>query len=494
MKRATDSRRNGACAPTHSPGTGFAMNAIRTRSLSPLLLVCLLSSTNAHAQNATDEAPSFSPGEGTSLFTTPTTPPLDSLPSQSVPPSIIELDRIVAVVNNDVIVSTELGRRFRMIEDQLREAGTEAPPRNVLIGQVLERLIIERLQLQLAGELGVRVDDQMLNRAIDDIARQNELTIAQFREVLTREGFDFGQFREDIRNELLVARLQERQVASRVQISDADIDNFMAGSSAALKVRTEYRLGHILIAVPEAASSEQITQARVRAEETLAALRGGADFATTAAARSDGQQALSGGDLGWRAAAELPVIFAEAVSKMSPSDLSGIIRSPSGFHIVKLIDLRGTQGRSVVDQTRARHILVQTNASTTADDARARLEQLRTRVLNGEDFGDLARAHSDDTGTATRGGDLGWVTRDKVVPRFYEALRRLQPGEMSQPFQTEFGWHLVLLEERRKHDDTEQVRRANAAEQLRRRRIDEELQNWVRQLRDEAYVEYRLEE
>ncbi|MGI9335643.1 MAG: peptidylprolyl isomerase [Gammaproteobacteria bacterium] len=465
-------------------------------SLLPALLLCTLSAAGTRAQDTLDVEPVFdAPPQTQSLFGAPAPPAVPALAAQEVPPSIIELDRIVAVVNNDVIISSELGRRFRMIEDQLRQAGTEAPPRNVLIGQVLERLIVENLQLQLAKELGVRVDDQLLSRTIDDIARQNQLTVGQFREVLAAEGFDFAQFREDIRNELLVARLQERQVASRVQISETDIDNFLAGSNAGFEVSTEYRLGHILIAVPEAASAEQIATAKARAEETLATLHGGADFATTAAARSDGQQALSGGDLGWRAAAELPAIFADAVFNMSPGDLSPLIRSPSGFHIVKLADLRGTQDRSVVEQTRVRHILVRTNSSTTSDDARARLEQLRTRVLNGENFGDLARAHSDDTGTATRGGELGWVTREKVVPRFFEAMRSLQQlGQISPPFQTEFGWHVVQLLERRKHDDTDEVRRANAAEQLRRRRIDEELQNWVRQLRDEAYVEYRLDE
>ena len=408
-------------------------------------------------------------------------------------PSFVELNRIVAIVNDDVIVESELRLRLRTIKAQLRQAGTQMPPEEVLKTQVLERLVIERLQIQLAQANGIRVGAEALNRAVSDVAQKNNLSLAQFKEILERDGFDFGKFREDMRNEILIARLQRRQVENRITISDRDIDNFLATAERQGGGESEYLLQHILISLPEEPSSEQVAEGRARADRVISQLQDGADFAEVAAEESDGQQALEGGSLGWLKTAGLPTIFAEVVPTLGKDEITDPLRSPSGFHIVKVADIRGGAGRHLVTQTRARHILVKPNELTTEAEAVSRLTTLRIRVENGEDIGELARAHSDDRGTAIQGGDLGWVSPGDTVPNFERMMDSLDVGEVSEPFETRFGWHILQVNERREHDDTEQAKRANAAEQIRRRKMDEELQNWLRQLRDEAYVELRLD-
>ena len=408
-------------------------------------------------------------------------------------PSFVELNRIVAIVNDDVIVESELRLRLRTIKAQLRQAGTQMPPEEVLRTQVLERLVIERLQIQLAQSNGIRVGAEALNRAVSDVAQKNNLSLAQFKEILERDGFDFGKFREDMRNEILIARLQRRQVENRITISDRDIDNFLATAERQGGGESEYLLQHILISLPEEPSSEQIAEGRARADRVISQLKEGADFAEVAAEESDGQQALEGGSLGWLKTAGLPTIFAEVVPTLGKDEITDPLRSPSGFHIVKVADIRGGAGRHLVTQTHARHILVKPNELTTEAEAVSRLTTLRIRVENGEDIGELARAHSDDRGTAIQGGDLGWVSPGDTVPNFERMMDSLDVGEVSEPFETRFGWHILQVNERREHDDTEQAKRANAAEQIRRRKMDEELQNWLRQLRDEAYVELRLD-
>ena len=414
-------------------------------------------------------------------------------PGQGTAPPIIEIDRIVAVVNNDVIVESELRSRLREVRAQLRQSGTVPPEESALTRQVLERLILDKLQLQIALENGLRVEEQELTRALENIASRNQLTLRQFRDVLERDGFDFGRFREQVRNEILLTRVRQRSVERRVTVTPREIDNFLATREQQGGSENEYRLGHILIAVPEAASADDIDAARARAETVLARLREGEDFAQVAAEVSDGQQALQGGDLGWRKSSELPTIFAEVVLGLDPGGLSEPTRSPSGFHIVKLVDLRG-DSRYVITQTRARHILIRPNDVISDDDAKRRLVQLKVRIENGEDFAELARANSDDTVSATRGGDLGWLNPGDTVPQFERAMNDLYEGLVSEPFRTTFGWHIVQVTGRRDHDDTEQVRRSRAADQIRKRKMDEEVQSWLRQLRDEAYVELRLEE
>jgi peptidyl-prolyl cis-trans isomerase SurA len=408
-------------------------------------------------------------------------------------PEIVEIDRIVAVVNDDVIVQSEMLTRMRVVIEQLENSGVPAPPRDVLEKQVLEQLILDRLQMQIATNTGIRVDDEALNRQIADIARRNNLTLREFRDILERDGFVFATFREEIRKELMKTRVQQRQVQDRVQVTDRDIDNYLATRDKQGGENPEYRLGHILVAVPDGASPEELADARDEAEDIIARLRAGANFGRTAAAESDGQQALEGGDLGWRKGGELPTLFEEVAPQLEKGEISDVIRSSSGFHIIKLIDVRGAE-RHVINQTHARHILIKTNEVLNANTARSRLRVLRARISNGADFNELARASSDDPGSAVKGGDLGWLSPGDTIPPFEKTMDSLDVGAISEPFETQFGWHIVQVLGRRDRDSTDEVRRAKAAEALQKRKIDEELQSWFRQIRDEAYIEYRLDE
>jgi len=412
---------------------------------------------------------------------------------QSDAPEIIEIDRIVAVVNDDVIVESEMRRRMQTVIAQLQKSGVPAPPRDVLEKQVLEQLILDRLQMQMAESTGIRIDDETLNRQIADIARQNKLSLREFRDILARDGYDFAAFREEIRGELIKARVQQRQVQDRVQVTERDIDNYLATLAKQGGDEAVYHVGHILVAVPDGASPEELATAEAKAEDIVARLEAGANFGKTAAAESDGRQALEGGDLGWRKAAELPTIFENVVPKLEKGEISQVIRSPSGFHIIKLLDVRGAE-RLVIRQTHARHILIKTTEIVSSEDARRRLNQLRTRIVNGADFGKLARANSDDPASAVKGGDLGWLNPGDTIPAFEKNMDALEVDQVSQPFETEFGWHVLQVLGRRDRDSTADVKRAKAAELLRRRKVDEELQTWFRQIRDEAYIEYRLDE
>lgn len=408
-------------------------------------------------------------------------------------PDIVEIDRIVAVVNDDVIVHSELRSRLRSVTEQLGKSGVPAPPRDVLEKQVLDQLILDRLQMQIAAATGVRVDDETLNRQIADIARQNNLSLREFRDILERDGFDFGAFREDVRNELIKARVQQRQVQDRVQVTERDIDNYLATQAKQGGNDAEYRVGHILIAVSDGASPEELAEARTKAEGIRARLETGENFGRVAAAESDGRQALEGGDLGWRKAGELPTLFEEVVPKLEKGEVSDVIRSSSGYHLIKLEDVRGIE-RHVIKQTHARHILIKPTEIVSSETARSRLSVLRSRIIGGDNFSDLARANSDDPGSAAKGGDLGWLSPGDTIPPFEKAMDELGEGKISEPFETQFGWHIVQVLGRRDRDSTKEVQRANAAEALRKRKVEEELQNWFRQIRDEAFIEYRLDE
>jgi peptidyl-prolyl cis-trans isomerase SurA len=404
------------------------------------------------------------------------------------------VDRIVAVVNDDVILQSELDEGMRMLKARLAEQNAPMPPDEVLRGRLLQKLTLDQLQLQLAEQTGVRVDDETLNEAIRQIAKDNNLTLAQFRQIIEAEGFRFTKFREDLRKEIIINRLRKQQVNDRIRVTDQEIDSVLAtaGEQMVQTENTQYRLRHILIALPEAALPAQIQAARDKAERVLAKLRGGTNFGEAAIEFSDGQQALEGGDLGWRGLDQLPTLFADVVAKMRPGDVSDLIQSPSGFHIIQLADVKGGTTRHVVRQTRVRHILIKTNEMVSDSDARERLSQLKIRLEAGEEFGPLARAHSDDKPSAIEGGDLGWVSPGDMVPQFEEVMNGLAVGETSEPFHTEFGWHVVQVVDRREHDSTADFRRAQARELLRRRKIEEEVALWLRRLRDEAYVETRL--
>ncbi|MEX2524164.1 MAG: peptidylprolyl isomerase [Gammaproteobacteria bacterium] len=405
----------------------------------------------------------------------------------------VELDRIVAVVNDDVVMASELEERLRTVRDQLREQGTQMPPTSQLKKQVLDRLIMNKLQMQMARQTGIRVDDETLNRTISGIAAENGVSLTQFRDILERDGYSYAQFREDIRNEIMISRLRQRAVDNRVSVSEREIENHLANQQHQGETEVEYRLSHILVALPRSPTSGDLENTREKAEQILDELRNGAEFGKTAATYSDGQQALEGGDLGWRKAGQLPTLFSGAVSNMEKGDISDLIRSSSGYHIVKLTDIRDSE-KVVITQTHARHILIRPDEMTSEEDAFRRLNQLRMRIQGGDDFAELARGHSNDTVSAADGGDLGWVSPGELVPEFEEVMGSLNPGEVSEPFQTQFGWHIVQVLERREHDSTEDIKRARAREAIRERKLEEARENWLREMRDEAYVEYRLNE
>ena len=403
-----------------------------------------------------------------------------------------DLDRIVAVINDDVIMRSELGEKIRTVTLQMQEQNIPLPPQAILEKQVLDRLIMTKLQIQTAQNTGIRVDDETLNRTISNIAAENELNLNQFREILEGDGYGYETFRKDIRNEILISRLQQRQVDNRIIVTEREIENFLSNREFQGETDIEFHIAHILIAINEGASTRQVTKTRETADKVLSELQGGADFSNMAATYSDGQQALDGGDLGWRKAGQVPTLFADFITNMEVGDLSDIIKSPSGYHIIKLLDKRSTE-QVVVTQTKARHILIQPDELTTPEDALRRLRQLRMRIEGGDDFAELARAHSVDAMSAAQGGDLGWVNPGDLVPEFQRVMDSLEPGATSEPFRTQFGYHVVQVLDRREHDSTEDIKRARAREAIRRRKLDEARTDWLRQMRDEAYVEYRLD-
>lgn len=402
------------------------------------------------------------------------------------------LDGIVAVVNDDVIVRSELQAEIDLVLPELQARGAAVPSQAVLEEQVLERLILKRLQLQQARQLGIEVDEETLTNALNGIAARNGLTLEQLRITLEQNGVDFDNFREDTRAQILTSQLQQQAVMRNIRVSDAEIERFLEQEADTLIQRREVKLQHILVALPERPSSAQVAAARSKAERLLGRLREGADFASVAAAESDGRRALEGGDLGWFPMAEVPTLAVPASQSLAKGEVTDPIQSPSGFHLIKIADIKG-DGPEPVSQTQARHILIRTNELVSDDDARRRLEQLRLRILGGDDFATLARASSDDTGTALKGGDLGWVDPGDTVPEFEEVMDALAPGDVSEPFQSPFGWHIVQVLERRQQDTPDELLRMKAADALRQRKAEEATEIWLRQLRDEAYVDLRLD-
>lgn len=402
----------------------------------------------------------------------------------------VPLDRIIAVVNDEVVLESDLLDMQNTVRQQLRQRNAAIPPAEILRKQVLERLIMQKLQLQRAENVGVRVGDDALNAALRQIASNNKMTLREFRDVLEKDGYDFSNFRESIREEMIISRLRKSQVEDRIVVSDREVDNFLATQTSQAGEEVEYQLQHILISLPEAALPEQVQQAQDKLEKVQALLAEGADFSQIAAGYSDGQNALEGGVLGWRKQGELPSIFADVVPKLSVGEVSKPLRSGSGYHLVHLMDKK-SQEVHLVKQTLASHILIRTNEVVTDDEAEKRLNQIRQRILNGEDFAELARAHSDDTGSAIDGGSLGWVSPGVMVPEFEEKMNELQPGEMSDVFKSRFGWHLIKVFDRREQNMAEEYKRGKAREQIKQRKIEENLEAWLRAMRDEAYVEYR---
>ncbi len=410
------------------------------------------------------------------------------------------VDAIVAVVNSDVITKRELEERMRVVEQRMERQKVQLPPREVLQKQVLERLIVNRAQMQLARESGIRIDDIMLDRAVARIAETNNLSVQDLRDQLERDGMSFARFREEIREEITLQRLREREVDNRLQITESEVDNFIAASAGNVDgAPQELNIAQILVRVPENASPQQVAERRKRAEEAVAALKSGGDFAKVAATYSDAGDALKGGELGWRNASRLPQLFVEATDKLPVGQVASIVRSANGFHVLKLVGRRSAGAAkpgsgAMVQQTHARHILIKVNQIVSAQEARRKLAELKQRLDNkAAKFEDLARLYSND-GSAGKGGDLGWVYQGDTVPEFERAMNALRPGQVSEPVESPFGYHLIEVVERRTAELSKERQRMLARQALREQKLEESYEDWLRQLRDRAYVEYRLEE
>jgi peptidyl-prolyl cis-trans isomerase SurA len=408
----------------------------------------------------------------------------------SLAPAGQPLDSIVAVVNEEIVLASELDREVDGIRAQIAQRGGQMPSERLLRRQVLERLIVKELQLQQAGRIGIQVTDDELDRAIADIAGRNKLTLEQLSARVEAEGGDYPTYREEIRKEMLVDRVRRQDVERRVLVTPREVDQFLASTPEADD--TEYDVSHILIALRGQATPDEVARNQERAEATYAYItEKGNEFAATATSYSDAPDALEGGALGWRKRPQLPTVFAEMVPNMKPGDVSRPIRSSAGFHIVKLNGVRAGQP-VLVKQWHLRHILIKPNQVVTEEQARAKAAELREKIVGGADFAELAKLHSEDPGSKADGGDLGWSDPAAFVPQFAERITAMAQGEVSEPFQTPFGWHVVELLGVRDQDVTDQARRNRASAQLRNRKLEEQGQLWLQRLRDEAYLEIRL--
>ena len=409
------------------------------------------------------------------------------------PAGAVPLDRVIAVVNDEALTQWELEEMKRIVLAQMKSSNVRPPAADALETQVLERLIIDHALQQFAKDNGVRVDDQMVERTILRIAQENKITPEELRRALDREKIPYAKYREDIRREVTIQRLREREVDSKVQVSEAEVENYLATVAAQAGGENEYLLAHIMVAVPEQATPDQIDQRRKRAEDALTQVKGGKEFSQIAAAFSDAPDAVQGGDLGWRTPARLPSVFANAVKDMKKGEVSPVLRSPGGFHIVKLNDSRSRNAPTVVEQTHVRHILVRVNEATSESEAKAKIERVKDRIDTGAAFADQARINSEDA-SSSKGGDLGWINPGDTVPEFEQAMAKLKAGEMSGPVRSPFGWHIILVEERRTQDVTVERRRDVARTAIRARKADEQFSEFTRQVRDKAYVEYKTDE
>ncbi|MGC1511026.1 peptidylprolyl isomerase [Ketobacter nezhaii] len=400
-----------------------------------------------------------------------------------------ELDRIVAIVDDDIIMESELAERTAEIATRMKSQQGQLPPKDALNEQVLERMIVENIELQMADRAGIRIDDNQLNETLANIARQNNMTTDQFRETILQEGMSWASLRDQIRRELTINQMRQRRVGARIQISDKDVDAFLNSELAKTNLAPDYRLGHILIPTKQ---DTDVAAAEETALMVYKKLKEGADFSSMALQYSAGETALSGGDLGWRKAAQLPTIFADVALEMKAGEVSAPIRSASGFHIIKVLELRGGT-EQMVEQTKTRHILVKPNEIRSESETQHLINEIHDDVVaDPEQFPILAKTYSDDPGSAMQGGELGWVNPGTMVPEFEKVMSETQPGGISEPFQSNFGWHILQVEERRRQDMSEEFRRNRARQMLQRRRFDEELDGWLREIRQNAYVEIKL--
>jgi len=405
---------------------------------------------------------------------------------------IVKMDRIVAIVDQVVITEKELADRIKSVSAQLEKQGTELPPPAILEKQILERMITDRLQLQFASQTGLRVDDNQLDKTIERIAGQNKMDIPAFKKALQEDGIQYRKFREDIRNEITLARLREREVDNRINITESEIDSFISMQSASNST-DEFEISHILIRAAEDTAPEDLKKLRAKADDALSQLQAGKDFAKISASFSDAPNALEGGSLGWKNGSQIPALFLEALKPLKTGEASQVLRSPNGFHILKVTNRRGGSSPLVVGQTHVRHILIKFSEVVSEKDAMTRMLDIKERLDNGGKFEDLARQYSDD-GSAKSGGDLSWVNPGDTVPEFEKTMNALAPGEISNIIKTQFGLHVMQVIERRNQDMSKEAVRIKARQEIRARKSDEAFQDWVRELRDRAFVELRLED
>lgn len=405
----------------------------------------------------------------------------------------ITLDRVIAIVNDEAITRTELENQKRAVAANMQRQGLQVPNNDTLERQVLERFINEKAELQFARESGIRTEDSAVDTALSQLAADNKMTDTQFREALQKDGLSVIKFREEIRNDITLKRLREREVEQRVVVTEGEIDAYLANQKSQGLDKEEYNLSHVLILVPEQANPAQVSEREGRAKQALLDLENGRTFGQIAAIYSDSSDAATGGVIGWRNGDRLPTVFAETLKTLQPGQVSKVLKSPNGFHIVRLNDKRGGVVKTVVDQIKARHILIRVNEFLSEADAKVKLERLRDRISRGEPFAEVAKSGSEDASNG-RGGDLGWLSPGDTVAQFEAAMKELKLGEVSQPVRTQFGWHVIEVVERRKQDITDERSRGTARAALRERKAEESYQDWLRQLRDRAYVELKTEE
>ena len=406
---------------------------------------------------------------------------------------VVKLDRIVAIVDQTVVTEQELESRIATVTAQLKKQGTELPPENVLRKQILERLITDTLQIQYAAQTGLKVDDNQLDKTIERIAEQNQMTLTEFSEALAKDGVSMRKFRSDIRNEITIARLREREVDGRVNVTESEIDNFLTSQAANTENQDEFEISHILIRTPEEGATEDVQKAKAKVDAAVKELNNGKSFAEVSASFSDAPNALEGGKLGWKSGAQMPALFLDALKTMQVGEVSQPLRSPNGFHVLKLTNKRGGNSPLVIQQTHSRHILIKLSEIMSEKEGKQKMDNIKERLDNGEKFEVLARQYSEDS-TASNGGDLGWINPGDTVPQFEKAMNELKDNQISQPVRTQFGWHVIQVIERRSQDMSKEAARLKARQEIRAKKADEAYQDWIRELRDRAYVELRLED
>jgi peptidyl-prolyl cis-trans isomerase SurA len=401
------------------------------------------------------------------------------------------LDRVAAVVNDGVVLESEVNEQLAAVKDNLKTKGQQMPPDAVIRQQILERLIVQEAEMQRADRAGIKVSDETLNNAMTEVAQRNGISLQQLPQALAAQGIDYGSYRDSMRRELTLRLLQQRDVITKISITPREIDQYLDRQAHHPSANAEYNVSHILIAVPQEATTAQLEAAQKKADDIYQRAKGGEDFAKLAIANSNSQTALDGGELGWRKGTELPTVLADTVLSLKAGEVAAPVRAPTGFHIVRLNEVRNLQKSDVVEQVHVRHILMRTNELQDDATVKQKLEGLRKRIVAGEDFAALAQVSSQDAGSAADGGDLDWSTADTFEPDFTKTVDGLQVNEISEPFHTQYGWHIVQLLGRRKFDDTQELQRKQAADQIRASKVDEETELWLRRLRDDAYVDLK---